>query len=200
MPNRINNSAPIKVTIGENLANARTEDSMTRKEVCQRLNKCKIHHPDKELTEDVLKMWELGRNAINIEWIPALCHVLHCDVGYLFGEHEGKTGVITDVQKEIGLSEKAIEELQKLNRLDSYYSQTIQKLLSLMLTDGTFLPEMYRSFGTMWDMKQKNSDNSPVVDVEEGIYLFGGDAVDAIMFHVQKEVVKFLGDFFLLHE
>lgn len=197
MKNRINNSASIKVTIGENLAKVRTKEDMTRKELCQKLNKCESPHPEKELTEDVLKMWELGRNAINIEWIPAICQVLHCDVGYLFGEHEGRTRTITDIQKETGLSEDAIFELQELNRIDSYYSRSIQGLFSLMLTDCAFIPEMYRSFVAIWNLKHKDNMSPPVADVEGGIYLFGDDAVDAIMFHAQKEIVRLLEKIFL---
>ena len=81
--------------------------------------------------------------------------------------------------------------------MDSYYGRTIQSFLSAMLTDSTFLPEMYRSFGEMWNMKQKSGSNSPVVDSEGGIYLFGNDAIDAIMFHVQKEIVRFLETFII---
>lgn len=87
---------------------------MTRKELCQKLNKCETPHPDKELTEDVLKMWELGRNAINIEWIPALCHVLRCDVGFIFGEHSERTATISDVRNETGLPEDAITTLREI--------------------------------------------------------------------------------------
>lgn len=197
MENRIINSHIVKVAIGKNLSAARTKDGMTRKKLCQKLNKCETPHPDKELTEDVLKMWELGRNAINIEWVPALCHVLRCDVGFIFGEHSERTVTISDIRKKTGLSENAIEKLLKLNQMDSYYGRTIQSFLSAMLTDSTFLPEMYRSFGEMWNMKQKSGSNSPVVDSEGGIYLFGNDAIDAIMFHVQKEIVRFLETFII---
>lgn len=201
MNNRILNSKDIKNTVGVRLQKARKDTGYSREKFCEVLNKHEaspvLSCGAKALQPDTLKQWELGTNAINILWLPAVCKVLNCDTGYIFGEHEGKTGIISDVQKETGLSEKAIEELLKLNRLDSYYSRTIQELLSVMLTDSTFLPEMYRSFVEMWNMKQKSSNNSPVVDGEGGIYLFGNDAIGAIMFHVQKEIVRFLGEFFL---
>lgn len=114
MDNGILNSVTVKATIGGRLMDARGD--MTRKELCEKLNKCNIYHPDKEISEDVLKMWELGRNTINIEWIPAVCHVLHCDVGYLFGDYPCKKRIISDVQTEIGLSEEAIQRLSCLRR------------------------------------------------------------------------------------
>lgn len=199
MTEGINNSVSVKITIGDNLAKARAKDNMTRKELCQKLNRCKTPHPEKELTEDVIKMWELGRNTINIEWIPAICQVLHCDVGYLFGEHEEKTGAITDIKKETGLSADAIFELQELKKRDSYYSRSIQGLFSLMLTDCTFIPEIYRSFVAIWELEHKDDMPPPAVDQNGGIYLWGSDAVDAIKFHAQREIVRLLEKFFLSH-
>ena len=42
-----------------------------------------------EMTAERLKQWEYGNNPISLEWIPAICDVLRCDVGYLFGDYPG---------------------------------------------------------------------------------------------------------------
>lgn len=126
MDKRILNSNSVKTTIGGRLLEAR--GNMKRKELCEKLNRCTIFHPGKEISEDVLKMWELGRNAINIEWIPAICHVLHCDVGYLFGEYEGKTREKTDVSLALNLNLFAADTLFSLAR-DTTHREFIEDLL-----------------------------------------------------------------------
>lgn len=102
---------------------------MTRKELCEKLNKCNIYHPDKEISEDVLKMWELGRNTINIEWIPAICHVLHCDTGYLFGEYKEKTYISCDIHEKIGLDENVIALLYAWNKHEPHFPVLLSRLI-----------------------------------------------------------------------
>ena len=52
MDNRILNSETVKATIGGRLLDAR--GNMKRKELCEKLNRCTISHPDKEI-RDCLK-------------------------------------------------------------------------------------------------------------------------------------------------
>ena len=50
-----------------------------------------------DLTWETYRKWESGHNSVNIEWIPTLCELLHCEVGYLFGEFDQPTKEITDI-------------------------------------------------------------------------------------------------------
>jgi transcriptional regulator with XRE-family HTH domain len=60
-----------------------------------------------------LSRWENG-HPISIDGLLCLCQGLKCDIGYLIGEYDCKTKEATDIQKEIGLSEKSINNLSFL--------------------------------------------------------------------------------------
>lgn len=74
-----------------------------------------------ELRPDTLKQWELGVNQINIAWIPAICKVLNCDTGYLFGEHEERTYLECDIHEKTGLSEGAISKLCEFRNIEKKF-------------------------------------------------------------------------------
>lgn len=65
-----------------------------------------------ELSLETLKKWEYGENPINIEWLPVICDVLDCDIGYLFGEYEERRRETSDACRITGLSEICIERLR----------------------------------------------------------------------------------------
>ena len=64
-----------------------------------------------EMTAERLKQWEYGNNPISLEWIPAICDVLRCDVGYLFGDYPEKTREISDICSITGLSPAAAKAI-----------------------------------------------------------------------------------------
>lgn len=64
-----------------------------------------------EMTVERLKQWEYGNNPIAHEWIPAICEVLNCDVGYLFGEYEEERREFSDAHETTGLSKDSIKIL-----------------------------------------------------------------------------------------
>lgn len=66
------------------------------------------------MTAERLKQWEYGNNPISHEWIPAICEVLDCDIGYLFGEYDERKRELSDVSKTTGLSENAVRQLYLL--------------------------------------------------------------------------------------
>ena len=202
MNNGMDNSDSVKILVGCRLKNARDALGITRERLCDMLNE---REPDmKQLHPDTLKQWELGRNQINIAWIPAICKALNCDTGYLFGEHEEKTYLTCDIREKIGLEESAIAKLTHLKKIDSYYSRTMASLLSSMITDDSLLPKIYTSFVTIWNMTNLKStvsdDMEPIVDKKGGVYLFGDDAVDTILFSIQKRIVEFMRNFFDIAE
>ena len=65
------------------------------------------------LSLETLKKWEYGENPINIEWLPVICDVLGCDIGYLFGEYEEKRRETSDARTVTGLSEAVIERFRR---------------------------------------------------------------------------------------
>jgi len=72
---------------------------------------------DTNLMAARLKQWEYGNNPVELEWIPAICDILECDTGYLFGEYEALQHPIADVCQETGLSKEAVKRLQQLAKV-----------------------------------------------------------------------------------
>lgn len=48
-----------------------------------------------------------------LEWIPAICEILGCDAGYLFGEYEEYTIDKQKIKEKTKLSTKAIDWILK---------------------------------------------------------------------------------------
>lgn len=122
----------VKSTIGERIKKARKDKKLSRSQFAEKLNELKdrpvINNIQEEMNPERLKQWEYGNNPINLEWIPAMCKVLDCDVGYLFGEYDAKHYVAADIQKQTGLSEQAVTALLELQK-----SQISTDVLSSLL-------------------------------------------------------------------
>ena len=102
---------PVMAKIAERLHASREAAGLTQQALVDRLNASE-KAPPKVLKLDTFKKWEYGGNQINIEWIPALCDVLNCDVGYLFGEYPQFRRVNADICKETGLTENAVNSIR----------------------------------------------------------------------------------------
>lgn len=117
MTTGIKNTSTVKKTIGSRLQKARQEKSFSRQAVVDLLNahtKAPSFEARKLLQIETYKKWETAENSIQIEWIPAICDVLGCDIGYLFGEYAEKKREFSDVCETTGLSEKAVKQLYLL--------------------------------------------------------------------------------------
>lgn len=122
----IDNSICVQKLMGQRLKQARqdkehTRRNLSRRKLCEELLASKKAPKEASTTEiekleNRLKQWEYGNNPVSIEWIPAICDVLGCDVGYLFGEYQEYRRVTSDIAKETGLREKAVENVIKLYR------------------------------------------------------------------------------------
>lgn len=141
--NRIKNTKSVKLTVGERLTKARNRKKITRQELADELS----HHgkapaSKRGVSYDRLKEWEYGNNAIPLEWIPAVCDVLECDVGYLFGEYEELTRQATDICKETGLSEDAVEAIRSMGDINLkggvLHRSEFQEVISCMFEDPRF--------------------------------------------------------------
>lgn len=114
----------VKKTIGSRLQKARQGKEYSRQVVVDLLN-AHTNAPSfkarKILQVETYKKWETAENSIQIEWIPAICEVLDCDVGYLFGEYEERHRTSADISAETGLTESAIQKLHNMrckNQID----------------------------------------------------------------------------------
>lgn len=118
-----NNSVLVQKTIGSRISAARKSAKLSRiqfaeqllqheafPEIAPRKGANEITTPTEKLANKI-KQWERGENTIDIECIPAICAVLNCDVGYLFGEYEEHYHVAADISAFTGLSEININRL-----------------------------------------------------------------------------------------
>ena len=65
------------------------------------------------ISRNTLSKIEKGKTShYDCELLYILCDIFDCEMGYLLGEYECKTGRSTDISKETGLSETAIDKLQ----------------------------------------------------------------------------------------
>ena len=130
MQKGIVNSKPVQEMVGKRIELARKSKKLSRSalaelliknELCPvvttRKNTSDIKTPAEALT-DRLKQWEYGNNPVDLEFIPAICKVLECDVGYLFAEYKEKSRISSDLCSVTGLSEKAVNKLIDLPNSD----------------------------------------------------------------------------------
>lgn len=122
----INDTRIVQDKMGNQLRRAREGDRLKRPEFVQRLKESTKAPTESrtEMTVERLKQWEYGNNPIGHEWIPAICEVLNCDVGYLFGEYEERRRELSDVHKITGLSESSIKILEDAEFSSGYEDST----------------------------------------------------------------------------
>lgn len=62
--------------------------------------------------------WEKGDSCPSLQKMLDLCKEFNCEIGYLLGEYDCKTRQATDICRETGLSEEAVNILIECKRLD----------------------------------------------------------------------------------
>lgn len=107
----------LRERLGANIQRARNEAGLSRNALVARLCESRLAPKkytsgDYLLKSDTLKQWELGRNPVHLDWLPALCEVLDCDSGFLFGEYPQRHRITADVCETTGLSETAVGNLK----------------------------------------------------------------------------------------
>ena len=138
----------IKNTIGERLRNAREESKISRKHLAKDMcDSQKAPEEDRLTLEELearlaerIRQWESGINQIDIKWIPAICDALRCDVGYLFGDYEERTRTKSDIVKQTGLSEKAVQNILYMKECDFNALTALSTFLETYLPGGQFGP------------------------------------------------------------
>ena len=119
----IDNSIRVQKMIGSRIRAAREHGKLSRNEfaelllineeypeVTPRKGSNEITTPAEKLANRI-KQWERGENPVGLEFIPAICDVLHCDVGYLFGNYEEYFHSVADISSMTGLSDENIYRL-----------------------------------------------------------------------------------------
>lgn len=102
----------LRGVIGANMKRARNDAGLTLEVMADRLSNSQfapVRYVDgsRSLSAATYKQWELGRNPVHLDWVPALCDVLDCDPGFLFGEYPERRHRTADICSATGLSEKA---------------------------------------------------------------------------------------------
>lgn len=94
--------------IGERINLERTCDrhKMTLEELAEKMS----------VTRQTVSKWEKGKATPTVQDLLKLCDIFECDYGYLVGDFDTRKHLSADIQNETGLSEKAIEVLQEINR------------------------------------------------------------------------------------
>lgn len=84
-----------------------------------------------DLKYETFRGWYYGNNPVDLKWIPAICDVLQCDIGYLFGERDCRTKDLQGVVDYTGLTEVDALNLAALSQKD----ETIRKAVFSFLHD-----------------------------------------------------------------
>lgn len=82
---------------------------------------------------------EQGKRLPELETLVRMAEIFNCEIGYLLCEtgYECKTRIKTDIQKETGLSERAVERLLDLQKA-TIHNKAFLMLINAMLEDDTF--------------------------------------------------------------
>lgn len=136
MASGIHDTNVVKKIIGARLTAARIKAGYSRQKAVDEIEASSLapvfeKHPTLEIGR--YKKWEYGENPIEIEWLPAICKVYNCDVGYLFGEYEEYTMDRQTIRDKTKLSESAIDWLLK-NKVENPH--LINALNELFEYDG----------------------------------------------------------------
>lgn len=156
-----NDTKYMKQMIGSRLQAARGK--ISRQKLIDILN----NHEDRpvigdekaSLSLETLKKWEYGENPINIEWLPVICKVLGCDIGYLFGEYEERNRIHADIKAETGLSEFSIQKLRFIRDNCPEYVTVI----SALITNGNFEYLLYL-LKKRFQYAPKPDDIKPIIE------------------------------------
>ncbi len=148
MTTGINDTYTVKKLMGKRIKQARENLDYSRQQFADILNSQEnlpiVQNKIDSVSLERLKKWESGENPIALEWVPIICNVLDCDVGFIFGEYEEHKHKSADICKATGLSEKAVSDLISYND----YAPHINGVLSLLLENGMFrvIQEIYSYF------------------------------------------------------
>lgn len=115
--------------IGKRIKSERLALKLSQTEFLKQLNYAE------QSTRQYVGKWEKGEVLPSLDIMFKMCELFDCELGYLLCQHDCKTNVATDVQKETGLSESAI---RKLRNIYNVYPEIITETLSKMIEHEDF--------------------------------------------------------------
>lgn len=111
--------------IGNRIRENRKENGLSQERLAEYLE----HITENPTKRQTVAGWENGKPIKKIEQLTALCEIFNCDMAYLLCECDTKHIRTQDISSSTGLSEKAIDILISLRKMDSKLPDTISKIL-----------------------------------------------------------------------
>lgn len=179
--------------IGARIKLERENKDMTQEELAASVN----------VSRSTIIKWENARvSTPSIRDLLLLCNFFDCELGYLLCEYDCKERVVTDVQKETGLSEKAIEKIFKWKR--SGFGDFSMDLISEMIEDDELLPEILRAGYDIEEIRNNRTQSAP----KENIRFNHGavtlvdpkTSINFLAFIIQKHITDFVFSYFQIKE
>lgn len=172
----IKDTSLVRKKVGERLGTARKGKGLSRPGFASLLlQHCKAPTEsnvcaDTNLMAARLKQWEYGNNPVELEWIPAICDILECDTGYLFGEYEAMQHSVADICQETGLSESAVKwicGIRSKRTIGKKLSNQLLDALSSLITADEFSLILRDLVGLKSAIARTNQDTPPASFAEE---------------------------------
>lgn len=222
MTSGIDDTNIVKKIMGQRLTDVRKARGLTRQGAVDALNESEFapsFERRKFLGIETYKKWEYRENPVDIEWLPAICEVYSCDVGYLFGEYEEYKREYADFKVKTGLKQDAalkLEQIKKLsdaeqesgfNRFSSLNTQRLQALNCLLEneTNSNILLRLYQILLCGYDtivVDQKGDNGETIVasgnmaalhdsrsDID-GTIISAADAQTIFLLRLQTDLLK----------
>ena len=114
--------------IGDRIKKERKRLHLSQQELLQ-----KVYLSEKSVAS--LRAWEHGKRLPDMDTLARMCEVVQCDFGYLVGDYDQKTIETNRIQQITGLTEPAIERLQKANRDVAQNFMDLPELNNILLSD-----------------------------------------------------------------
>lgn len=111
--------------IGDRIRKNRKEKELSQEQLAEYLEQITTN-PIKRQT---IARWENGNPIKKIEQLTALCEIFDCDMSYLLCECDTKHIRTQDISSSTGLSEKAIDTLISLRKIESQLPDTISRII-----------------------------------------------------------------------
>lgn len=111
--------------IGDRIRKNRKEKELSQEQLAEYLEQITTN-PIKRQT---VARWENGNPIKKIEQLTALCEIFDCDMSYLLCECDTKHIRTQDISSSTGLSEKAIDTLISLRKIESQLPDTISRII-----------------------------------------------------------------------
>lgn len=183
----------VSLTLGEKLRDERKNKKVTIKEVCRKI----------QISEGVLSDYENDKKKPGAEALTALALFYNISVDYLLGLSEVKHNFKDEINKEMGLSEDAMDTLRAITDFGGKTANLTLSLINSMLGDSEFMEEFRKAASLYCYMKEDGpefSEEQIEEYIEEGYRKFGwkqytvfDDEAEAfIQFKIQQIMLKFI--------